>query len=324
MLSETKNINEEKFTDVDWRKLCIHIDQASLIEKFEELSSNLKAASKNQTDLQKSVLSLQRARNQLKIQYSDSTYATTGICPFCGHDWIKAEDLNTQFEKTNTLISSVIGRENVRYSKLLGECKNLFKSNCEQILLEMLNRLQSDIGLMIFSQFSSWQSFQQYIDIFIPALSKLGISLDELELETTLESSIANAEKILIKINSIKDSIPSEYYAANEIYDFSHLYKENTSFIDSEAHITSEEFDEKKEYVRYCYYSSFVSIKSEYDSLCIKENKIKNIVDQLRDYSHILNEAIKDYQMLMIMKIEIPFFCTVRDYYSPIQMDKGF
>jgi len=308
LTTQQKLIDKSQFTDVDWSQLCNTLDRVSLCDQFLSLATHIKNASSNRIDLQKSLSSLKRAREQLHQNSQSIDFFQNGKCPYCGQEWQDNPELEDHFAKTQFFIDTVLGREFVEYTLAIEQCKGLFIKECKHQFDSMIITLENDIMLQLFSQFPNWQTFENCATKCIPAMNRLGFISEQVELQNTLQDSVQAVSHIVKQIAELKETISAAYFELNQKYRFYELYTESFSTPHALENLSISALDQKREYIVNQYYHSFDESRNQLQTLMEQRKKLYDLCEQMKNYSLAMKSAIKSYQQLVIGQIEIPFF----------------
>lgn len=306
--TQKEQIDNQQFVNVNWPQLCTTLKLPDLVDQFSNLVAQIKNASANKTDLQKSLSALKRAREQLHKETVASTLFKDGKCPYCGQDWENTTELEDHFSKTQVLIDTVLGREFVEYTLAVEQCKELFKKHCKHYFDSMIVELENNLMLQVFLQFPNWQAFQNSATKCIPVMKRLGVNSMQIELKGSLQDSVQHISYVLDLITQLKESISADYYGLNQKHNFYELY--SASFRESRMFesLSVEALDRKKEYIVNQYYHSFDESRNKLHILEEQRSNLNDLCEQMRSYAIAMKNAIKSYQQLVIGQIEIPFF----------------
>ena len=305
---EKELIDSQKFVSVNWNKLCNTLLIPNYVDQFSNLVTQIKKASANRTDLQKSLSTLKRAREQLRKETADSTVFKDGKCPYCGQDWKNSTELEDHFSKTQVLIDTVLGREYVEYALAVEQCKEFFKNNCKHYFDSMMIELENNLSLQVFMQFPNWQAFQSSATKCIPVMKRLGINPMQIEMKDSLQDSTQQVSYVLELLTKLRESISADYYVLDKKYDFYELY--STSFREESRleSLSVAVLEQKKEYIVNQYYHSFDESLKKLHIFEEQRSNLNDLCEQMRSYAIAMKNAIKSYQQLVIGQIEIPFF----------------
>lgn len=306
--TQKEEIDNEKFVNVNWSQLCTALKLPNLVDQFTNLVTQIKNASANRTDLQKSLSALKRAREKLHKETDASTLFEDGKCPYCGQNWGNSIELEDHFSKTQVLIDTVLGREYAEYALAIEQCKDLFKKYCEHYLDSMIDALENNLMLQVFLQFPNWQAFQNSATKCIPVMKRLGVNSIQIELRNSLQDSTQHVWHVLEQITKLKESISADYYALNQKYNFYELYCASFGEARVFESLSLEALDQKKEYITNQYYHSFDESRDKLYILKEQRDGLNDLCEQMRSYAIAIKNAIKSYQQLVIGQIEIPFF----------------
>ncbi len=308
LLTQRDLIDKQQFANVDWLQLCNILDLREFYEQFSALVTQIRIASSNRSDLQKSISSLKRAREQLSKEKQTVALFENGKCPYCGQKWQDNGELENQFSKTQQLIDAVLGREFVEYTFAVEQCKELFNKQCKVHFDSIISNLENNMKLKVFAQFSSWQMFQNSASKCAPIMKRLGVVSSQIQLEKSVQDVDKAVIFILNQIKSLKDTISAEYLELNQKYNFSKLYKE--SFVERQVldGLSIESIEQKKEYIVKQYYHSFDKSRERLQMIEAQRNELKDLSKQLKGYLDAMKNAIRSYKNLVIGQIEIPFF----------------
>ena len=301
-------LDESKFIKVNWQKLCDVLNLSSLYNEFVDLTTKIKTAPANRTDLQKSLSSLKQAREQLHEGAQQLELFQQGKCPYCGQNWQDASDIDKQFSKTQQLIDAVLGREYVEYTLLVEQCKELFNKQCKQHFETIFTALESDLSLQVYSQFPNWQSFQSCANKCTSALARIGLTPEQICVAGSLPDAVRGVENIVDQIQALKNKISMDYFELNQKYNFNEIYAESFSGLNTLEHLSLAALEKKQEYITNQYYHSFDASRNQLQLLSTQKVKLEDLCEQMRAYSVAMKNAIQSYQQLVIGQIEIPFF----------------
>ena len=301
-------LDESKFIKVNWQKLCDVLNLSSLYNEFVDLTTKIKTASANRTDLQKSLSSLKQAREQLHEGAQQLELFQQGKCPYCGQNWQDASGIDKQFSKTQQLIDAVLGREYVEYTLLVEQCKELFNKQCKQHFETIFTALESDLSLQVYSQFPNWQSFQSCANKCTSALARIGLTPEQICVAGSLPDAVRGVENIVDQIQALKNKISVDYFELNQKYNFNEIYAESFSGLNTLEHLSLAALEKKQEYITNQYYHSFDASRNQLQLLSTQKVKLEDLCEQMRAYSVAMKNAIQSYQQLVIGQIEIPFF----------------
>lgn len=306
--TQKEQIDNEKFVNVNWEQLCPTLKLPNLVDQFTNLVTQIRNASANRTDLQKSLSALKQAREKLHNEKNASTIFKDGQCPYCGQDWENSTELEEHFSKTQVLIDAVLGREYVEYTFAIEQCKDLFKNYCEHHFDSMIFTLENDLMLQVFVQFPNWQAFQNSATKCVPIMKRLGVNSKQIELRNSLQDSTKHAFRVLERIIKLKESISADYYDLNQRYNFYELYCSSFRETRMFESLSLESLDKKKEYIANQYYHSFDKSLDKLYTLKEQRDSLNDLCEQMKSYATAIKNAIKSYQQLVIGQIEIPFF----------------
>ena len=301
-------IDNQKFINVNWSQLCTILNLPNLEDQFKNLVIQIKNASANRTDLQKSLSMLKRAREQLHKEIHSTALFKDGKCPYCGQDWQNTPELENQFSKTQLLIDAVLGREFVEYTLAVEQCKELFNEYCKQHFDSTIISLESNLMLQVFVQFPNWQAFQNNATKCIPVMKRLAVDSRQIDLKDSLQETTQSVLCVLDRVTELKELISAEYYDLNQKYNFCELC--TASFKDPRAleGLSLAALDQKKEYIANQYYHSFDESRNQLYILREQRDSLNDLCEQMKCYSVAMKKAIQSYQQLVIGQIEIPFF----------------
>lgn len=308
LAAQKELIDKQNVSSVNWVRLCDILNCSSIGNQFIALAEKVKTASANRTDLQKSLSAVNRARDALQKETRTTNIFEGGKCPYCGHEWNDNETLEKQFNETKALISTVLGREFIEYTIAVEQCVNLFNRQCKPLFDTVFNRLEQDMYLQLFSQFSGWQAFQNAAKKFVPVARRLQIPSNQIEIKPSLHETLAAVRHIINHVNQLRDMVSADYYELDQKYNFFGLYRENFNQNYTLERLSLESLDQKKDYIENQYYHSFDESLNHLEVLRNQEAQLTDLYEQLSRYSTCLKKAIKDYQQLVIRQIEIPFF----------------
>lgn len=308
LYEQQKLINDFRFADVSWEKLCNAIGLKALSNQFLILANQIKNASANQTDLQKSLLALKRSREQLRKEFHHSNLLESGMCPYCGQNWKESIKLENQFTQTQSLIDSVLGRETEAYSLAVSQCKELFSNQCKPLLDNIVSGLEHDTLLRIFSEFPNWQTYQNAAARCTAVMARIGIIPDSIKIPDSLQDALHGVSSILDRVMKLNDTLSAEYYALDSKYHFTELYRESFGNLRSLDNLSIEALEQKLEYITAQYYHSFDESRNKLQILQQQRANLNSLYEQMKNYSNALQNAIKSYRQLIIAQIEIPFF----------------
>ncbi len=307
-LSQRELIERNDFAKVDWKKLCGILECSDLSNSFVDIVNQINTASKNQSDLQKSINSFLNTRESLKHDTEKDTALDDGVCPYCGYDWKSSNELEKQFESTRKLIESVIGRENEAYTQAINRCKLLYNGNCQELLNAFILKMEKDISLQIILIFPNYDAFKQAVDNCSSIIKFTSLNQTNFVLENTVQANIEKIGFVLDEIMKIRNSISTEYINLDFKYRFEkihHEYFENNTYL---SDLTLEKLELKGKYIDSLYYSSFDESQNQLQKLLDQREGLNNLFSEIKDYNMALKQAIKSYQQLVIEQIEIPFF----------------
>jgi len=308
MQSQNTLVGQLAYANLDYAQLCSTLNCAELKDSFVNLVDQIKTASANQSDLQKSISSLIKYREQLHQHIQHFSQLEDGACPYCGKKWEDHETLEKQFKQTQQTIEGALGRENDTYTQLVERLKTLYVEKIQNLMNEKLHNLENDIGFQIFQRFQTKQKFQQYAKACVPVLQRLKISSSEVKIGETLQESIDRAQILVERIYELSNSISAEYNTIASKFDFEalyHTYFEGTKYL---SQLDDEKLDQKYRYIENQYYHSFDASRAKLKMLQEQKDKLEPLCTQMKYYSTALNDALKSYQQLVIEQIEIPFF----------------
>lgn len=308
LTAQQKFIDESRFVNVNWQQLCDALDLASLSEQFINFTTQIKNASANRTDLQKSLSSLKRAREELRQDSQHLDLFQNGKCPYCGQDWENKPELEDQFTKTQFLIDTVLGREFVEYTLAVEQCRELFNKQCKHQFDSMIINLENDIMLQLFAQFPNWQTFQNSATKCIPVMNRLGLVSEQIELKDSLQDAVHAVSYIVDRVFGLKETISADYFELNQKYNFPELYSESFGESRTLENLSLVDLDHKKEYIVNQYYHSFDESRNQLQIFREQRDSLNDLCEQMKNYSVAMKNAIKSYQQLVIGQIEIPFF----------------
>lgn len=295
-------------TSVDWKLLCRMLGVPELEEEFVSLTDQITKSRENQSELQRSLAELDKARNMLHKQVKKTDMVNAGTCPYCGHNWGSMSVLEEHFAKTKESLLAVLGREAVNGVLLTERCTTLFQQKCGEKWDELLNALDRDVALKVFERYPQWQGFCNAAAACEPMMKRLGILPEQIILGRTLEEAVLGAAEIRRRAQEQWMSLPTEYVALDQQYGFRKLYTESFRNIEELTWITPEILEKKRQYIRYRYYCSFDESREELRRLEGKLKSLQELLEQLNLYIQSLTNAINAYRKQLISQIEIPFF----------------
>ena len=305
---QNEHIRQSQFASVQWEQLCDVLGETDLAEGYTALVTQIKKNRANQTDLQNSLTEINRTRNQLQQQLQKATSVERGLCPYCGQDWGDAESLESRFEVMTRSIQAVMGREAVNNILLVEECENKFKQQLGAKWDVLLSELEQDVALAVFCKYPDWQAFRNAADACGPVMDRLHVLPEQVMIAGTLEASVDSTAHILGQAEKLWTSLPAEYMALDQKYDFGQLYQEGFDNITALESLSVEKLERKKQYIRNQFYHSFDESIGKLNSLEEQQKALEQLCGQLCQYIETLKKAINTYRKQLIGQIEIPFF----------------
>ena len=260
--------------------------------------------SKNQDGLQNAINNVIQLRENLHL--SNAKISENGICPYCGHDWNNQEELEKQFVSTKAILLQLLTQDGELYAKQLEVVKTQIE---ESLLVEINNKIAelSKMGILaIYGEFDSKEKFVTAIEnaraIFDIADSML------VNKGSDVKDDNEYFEKITDECMHIWNMIPSEYLSANEKYTFSEISKKYSLNDGIISKLNKEQFYKKRQYLQGQFYKSFDKLKAEILELENRQDTIREIQVQLKEYEKAIKKSIEAYKKQIIDEIEIPFF----------------
>lgn len=306
--NQNEHIQKSQFASVHWTQLCNILGVSDLAEGFTALVDQIKKSQANQTDLQKSLSEINRMRSQLQQQFQKASTMERGVCPYCGHDWGDIASLNSRFELMTHSIQTVMGREAVNHVLLVEDCKNKFQQQLGEKWAALLSELEQDVALAVFCEYPNWQVFQNAADACEPLMKRLPMLSEHVILAGTLEESVNGTAPILGQAEKLWTSLPAEYLALDQKYDFRQLYQEGFENMTALESLSVEKLDKKKQYIRNQFYHSFDESIRKLHGLEDQQKSLEQLCVQMSHYVETLKKAINTYRKQLIGQIEIPFF----------------
>ena len=307
-LSQKELIERNDFTKVDWKKLCCALGCSDLSDSFVDIVNQINTASKNQSDLQKSINAFLHTRDSLKNDTREDAALEAGVCPYCGYNWENNNELEKRFASTHKLIESVIGRENEAYAQAINKCRLLFDEKCQESFNISISKIKEDIGLQIVLMFPDYNAFKQAVDNCGSIIKYTSLNKFDFVLDNTIQNSIEKIGFVLDEIVNIKNSISAEYINLDFKYHFEKIHHDCFEKNNYLSDLTSEKLELKERYIESLYYLSFDESRNQLKKLSDQKEKLNNLFSEIKDYNAALKQAIKSYQLLVIEQIEIPFF----------------
>lgn len=302
------HIQAQKYESVDWAELCRVLGMADLAAEFSALATRIKNAKANQTDVQKSLTELERAREVIHRHRRKAKNLQDGTCPYCGQVWADEESLETGFEKTKAALRAVLGRDAVNSMLLSEECGEKFRKHCLEKWMQLLQTLEQDVALQVFRWYSGWQFFQSAADAYGPLMDRLQIRPETIRLERTLEETVGGLTGVLKQAGELCASLSAEYMDLDQKHRFGHLYASSFEKPEDLDTLSLEKLERKQQYIHSQYYHSFDETLERIRALEEKKKELGALCKQLKQYSETLNKAINAYRKQVISQIEIPFF----------------
>lgn len=306
--SQDGYLQKVQYSSVKWEQLCMVLGVPELASEFTSLAEQIAKSKKNQSELQKSLIDLDDARNLLHQQAQKTEMLEDGTCPYCGHNWDNIGRLNEQFNKTKERLQAVLGREAVNGVLLMEQCKNLFQQQCAAKWEKLLRELERDVELQIFCQYTKWQDFRNAAEACVPVMSRLETSSGHIMIGNTLGDAADGVWQILRQAESLWTSLSAEYVALNQQFGFVRIFRESFSSMEAMDRITPEMLEKKRQYIRYQYRRSFDEGLEELRRLEEKIHSLGDLCGQLKQYKESLTNAVNAYRKQLISQIEIPFF----------------
>lgn len=292
-------IKSQKYKSIDFQRIC----QVTAVPEDESLLSDISSLNemlKNQGELQKAINNVIQIREDLHS--SHKKISDNGICPYCGHNWEKQEELEKQFTTTKSILHELLTQDGERYAKKLEIVKTKIE---DSILEEIKNKIKqfSEIKILsVYGEYGTKATFISAIDNVKP-LFKIS--------QATIENT-ENDDEYLKRIKetcvSIGNEIPVEYISANNKYSFFEVRKKYTLNDKIISKLGKEQFDKKRQYLQEQFYKSFDTLREEINELETKRETIEIIKNQLKEYENAFKNSLEAYKKLIIDEIEIPFF----------------
>lgn len=293
---------------VDWKQLCALLGAAELEKTFTALVGEIKNARKNQTELNNSLKELDSLRERLRDQARKVRDPEDGTCPYCGQDWGSSARLEEQFETSSRWIRSVLGSEDLRQRELEKQCVALFRQRCGTVWEKLRRKLERDVALQIFCRYAKWQDFQNDADACAPAMVRLELGPDALELGSTPEEALSAAARAAAQAEGLWTSLSPEYVALEQKADLAAFCRDNFGSPEALEYLSAELFERKRAYICWQYLRSFDESQTRLRRAEERKAALTELCGQLKDYSDTLNGAINAYRKQVIDRIEIPFF----------------
>lgn len=306
--SQNEYLRKAQYTSVDWKRLCEVLDIPELAAEFTALTGQIAKSRENQSELKKSLIELNDARDLLRQQAQKAKMLEDGTCPYCGHSWGEIGHLEERFEKTRAHIQTILGREAEDCVLLAEQIKNMFQQLCGEKWERLLRELDRDVALQIFCRYGKWQDFRNEAAACEPVMKRLGIAPEQIPLGGTPDEAILGTSELLRRMEALWTSLSAEYVALDQRYGFGKLCRESFSSPDALERISPEMLAKKRQYIRYQYYRSFDQSRETLRRLEEEQKLLGDLRGQLEQYIKSLNNAINAYRKRLISQIEIPFF----------------
>lgn len=301
-------IDQGEYLKIDYSALCKSLNLSDLLPKFNELLSQADHLSKNQTDLEKTLSSILRFRNQLHQKISKAENLDQSSCPYCGYNWNSPSLLEEQYIATQDTLNGIIERNGLMYTQIVAEIKKLIDIHCLPLITNVLNELKSNPQLSIFMAFPDMNVWMQAIKCCDAILKRVDLPVTGIDTRTNPESWDGAVISIMSKIDLLRETIPTDYRLEDEKYKFQRVYSQyfaKNNFFNS---LTDQALEAKYDYIRSEFYLSFNSARETHKKLLAQKESLEELMRQIKCYHQALNHSISQYQELVIGQIEIPFF----------------
>lgn len=301
-------IDQGEYLKIDYNALCKSLNLSDLLPKFNELLVQAENLSKNQTDLEKTLSSILRFRNQLHQKISNTENLDQSSCPYCGYNWNSPSLLEEQYIATQDTLNGIIERNGLIYTQIIAEIKKLIDIHCLPLITNVLNELKSNPQLKIFMVFPDSNVWMQAIQCCDAILKRIEFPVTGINTQTNPESWNDIALSIMSKIDLLRETIPTEYRLDDEKYKFQSVYSQYFAKNNYFNSLTEQALDAKYDYIRSEFYLSFNSARETHKKLLAQKESLEELMHQIKCYHQALNHSISQYQELVIGQIEIPFF----------------
>lgn len=301
-------IDQGEYLKIDYNALCKALSLPDLLPQFHELLVQAESLSKNQTDLEKTLSSIQRLRNQLHQKTSMAKNLDQSSCPYCGYNWDSPSLLEEQYSLTQDTLNGIIERNGLMYNQIIAEIKSIVEAHCLPLITKVLNELRSNPQLKIFMEFPDSNIWAQATKCCDAILKRIDLSIIDINVQTTPESWADAALSIISKIELLRETIPAEYRLDDDKYKFQSVYSQYFAKNNYFNSLTEQVLEAKYDYIKSEYYLSFNNARETHKKLLTQKESLEGLMYQIKCYHQALDRSITQYQELVIGQIEIPFF----------------
>lgn len=311
---QIKLLDSQDYLSVDFKKLykLLGVDFDGNIQAP---LNQLKQLSDNQSNIQKVINNVLHIRDCL---HSDIVKIyNTGVCPYCGHNWNTAEELEEKYISTKDLLQNLLDYEGNLYAKQESLIKEMIETSIYTQLSNTLIAYHHDVFIYLRSRFASKEQFFTALDNAKPMLDIIIKDLKHIDshiinysrYEYPFIKETETIDSIIIeKCIEIEHSIPADYILANIEYSFEDVYKRYSLSEEKIEKIRSEQISLKRQYIKAQYYKAFENQRIKIEELIKKRDKLNTIRNQLKEYVHALDKAIGLYKEQIIKEIGITFY----------------
>lgn len=296
-------IESQEFRSVNLSKICNIIgvpEDESLVTAISTLNDILK----NQGNLQKAINNVIQIRENLHNEHTQ--ISENGICPYCGYNWENQKELEKQFTSTKTILQDLLTQDGELYAKQLEVVKAKIEEGVLEGLKNKISELSENDIISVYAEFDSKTKFISAIENARPLynISSTILAVNDSDMKNVNEYW----EKMIEVCMNIGNTIPAEYFIANEKYTFLEVRKRYALDDDIVSRLQKERIDNKRQYLQEQFYRSFDKLKEEIQNLENKRDTIETVKVQLKEYETAVKNSIEAYKKQIIDEIEIPFF----------------
>ena len=310
LLSKYSSLNKQKELILKKNFLQIDVDRLTedivlekeIKESIRKQVSELNEISKRQSTIQSTINNLLKIRTELKDEHS-KIKDDSGVCPYCGYDWQRRNELERSFEQTQNSMRNMLLDDGDIYVTKLEQLEYLLNTNVINLIDNRMREISGNIAYGIACTAVDKKQFVLNMANSDDIFKMIWTKDKEDENDTSHEEKV---ETLVKEIESKEKTIPISYIEAESKYHFD-IVKKKLGLSES-LNISKEDITNKRKYVNSQYYLSYLTIKEELDELTKQREILETIKGQLSAYKEAISNAIDSYKKQLIDEIEIPFF----------------
>lgn len=309
LIKEKQNIENKQYNDINIniiKNLMNYSDEE--INEFNKSINEIEEIKKNENILSSVISNMNSTRTKIMNIFTKDTLTGVikdNICPLCGNDWKKKEELLKAVEKQKQKLLQLCNDDTLKREKLE-------KDLCDKYIDNLLKTIEINTKEMISKEYieilKKACTYKESMEKIIKELSTITVNIQD---KMTREGYISKNDYMYI-YNLIDKNVPECTAEINDKLDkinFKRYYEKYLNSDISEINrISLELVKEKQKYIDFLYYNSLYKeisvLKSNLNKLEIRTNKLEDVINELKDYVKIKKTAIINYKKNIIKDIE--------------------